>query len=441
MEKVEERNNEERRRAWRPILADLLVLGFLVVFILPGLLESVIGRGGDFEEPVPRHVEKHLTFIEGHLQKDFEGYSFYQVLAPQFDIIALSHMASGLMNLSVADQERREIFAPLTEELVQRGIQASPYESSPEVARSLGDHNLYHSHLNLILGIHRYISGDEQYDEVHERISRHLRSRSLAGGDFHAISYHGYPQGKWPADQSVTLASLYLYDQIHDTSLSQRPIEGWLKVMESRSDSSLGLHHSVMTPGLWAAEVPRGCALSWTVFYMAQFAPEEARVLYENYREHYAGFVLGWGGFREWPPDESHGMNVNSGPILFGLGMAATGLGVGAARIFEDEPMYTGIMRSASTFGLPSTGVVGGRRHRSSPVIGEAMLFSGVTARRWFGELPQEPLPEKELPAPIGALLSLLVVLTFIGLLVAHIRKLWKGRLDYERSDSSSSSA
>ena len=74
-------------------------------------------------------------------------------------------------------------------------------------------------------------------------------------------------------------------------------------------------------------------------------------------------------------------------------------------------------------------------------LIGEAMLFSGVTARRWFGELPQEPLPERELPAPIGALLSLLVVLTFIGLLVVHIRKLWRGSLNHERADSSSSSA
>ena len=126
------------------------------------------------------------------------------------------------------------------------------------------------------------------------------------------MSYDGLALGKWPADQAVTLASLFLCDQIHGTTLSAGPIEGWLTEMEERVDPGLNLHHSAVSELIWYA--------------------------------------------------------------------------------------------------LPTLGLRGGRYHRTSPLIGEALLFSGATARYWFGEWEPAPLPDRELPPPWGAVILLFIV-------------------------------
>ena len=193
----------------------------------PGLMGALfVDWEADLEQDLPTHAEAHLGYVTEHLEAPFDGYGSMQVLAPQFDIIAMSHMAAGLMNIATAQPERRKSVAPLTAELVRRGLSVAPYGKPPHQTKNLGEHNLYHSHLNLILGIHRFVSGSDEYDDLHRRLTIHLRERSLADGDWHARSYADVWLGKWPADQSVTLASLYVYDQIHGTNLSDRPIQG-----------------------------------------------------------------------------------------------------------------------------------------------------------------------------------------------------------------------
>src|SRR4051794_40610794 len=101
--------------------------------------------------------------------------------------------------------------------------------------------------------------------------------------------------------------------------------------MEDReTDEVTGLFRSSISD-LWYASIPRGCATSWSIFYMAQFAPERAAELYRRHVRALGRSVLGFGGFREWPADRSHGMDADSGPIVFGVGMAATGIGLGPA--------------------------------------------------------------------------------------------------------------
>ncbi|MFU8805206.1 MAG: hypothetical protein ACNA8W_15435 [Bradymonadaceae bacterium] len=403
------------RKTW--VLFNVALLLVLIGGVLPGALEAVfIDREAEVDVGIPNHAEAQYRYIRNHLEGSFYGYSSHQTLVPEFDIIALSHMASGMMNLASVSPARREELAPLTLQILERALTMAPYERDPREATALGQHNLYHSHLNLILGVHRHVSGSKDYDDLHLRISKHLRARSLADGDFHARSYADYAPGKWPADQSVTLASLHVYDRIHGTSLGAEPIRGWLGEMARRTDPALGLHHSALSDSLWYAKIPRGCALSWTILYMAQFAPEEAARLYARYQENYATSVLGFGGFREWPPGTSHRSDVDSGPIIFGLGMAATGLGIGPARIFGDGSTYAASMRSATVFGVPSRGLVSGRRYRLAPLIGEAMLFNGTTARVWFGEAPARVSQTPKAPAPVGAII-IVVLLVLVTLL------------------------
>ena len=235
--------------------------------------------------------------------------------------------------------------------------------------RSIGKkENLYLSHLNLILGTYRVAGGDNRFDELRQAdIPEHLSDAILKEPDYTLESFGG--GDKWPADQTPTLLSLYLYDKVHGTSLSRKPIAGWLAFMKDKmTDPTLKVHESYFSSQPIQRR-PRGCALSWSSLYMAQFAPNEARDLYMNYRKNYFRHWCGLGGFRyEWPPNENYGMNSDTGPILFGIGLAASGFAIGPTRLFGDRDAYKTVMRTGALIGCPlqSQGGAGSYLHHYS---------------------------------------------------------------------------
>jgi len=105
---------------------------------------------------------------------------------------------------------------------------------------------------------------------------------------------------------------------------------------DAGTDSHSGLHYSRID----RVEVPRGCALSWTIGYMNHFAPAEARLLWQRYKRHYKLNWLLFAGFREYPKGFRGKEDDDSGPIVFGAGAAATGFGLKAARGVGDFITY-----------------------------------------------------------------------------------------------------
>ncbi len=364
-------------------LAGLIMVGALGV---PGLIDNVRTNWSKRMEPnLSREALGHYHYIQHHLKQPFHGYLARQTLFDGFRIVALSHMACGLLNVVRLDSSRRDEVIPLLDEIARRAMSpyVAPFPRFVERPAYWKKENLYLSHLNLILGAYRAAGGDQRYDALHNRISGHLSRAILQEPDFILESYGG--GDKWPADQTATLCSLYLYDRIHGTQLSRRPISGWLAFMKIKmTDPVLGVHESYLSPDP-NLRIPRGCALSWSSLYMAQFAPHEAKELYDAYRKHYFRRRLGLGGFREWPPGKNFGMSADTGPILFGIGFAASGFGIGPARLFGDRDAYTTVMRTGSLIGAPVSWA-GRRFYLFSPLLGEAILFHGETATRWFPE-------------------------------------------------------
>lgn len=413
-------NGGRRRKRWAVATFHLLAAVALLLGPLPAFLEAVFhSYERDVDAAFPDHARRQLQYIEAHLQRPFDGYGKVQVILPQFAVVALSHMACGFMNVAKVEPSEKDRLAALLQETVHRALspQVSPYRRGVEEVADLGSHGLYLSHLNLILGCYRYVSGDTRYDALHHRISAHLAAGSLADGDFHIRSYPN--SAKWPADQTVTLCSLFLHDQIHGTDLSTPPIQGWRNYMHHYArDRATGLPYSSISP-LPDAAIARGCALSWSALFMSQFAPDDAAELYQRYRAAYSRRILGCGGFREWPAGHDAGIDADSGPIVFGMGVSASGLGVGPARLFRDYDQYTGIMRAASVCGMPQ--VFGERReYRIAPILGEAILFHAVTATPWFRDVSIPDLPRDPSFSSGPVILS-------IGTLALAAVLLWRG--------------
>ncbi|MEI8256770.1 MAG: hypothetical protein WCJ30_13930 [Deltaproteobacteria bacterium] len=299
------------------------------------------------------------------------------------------------MNVAVAQPELRDELLPLAREITRRARSASvsPRRRETRADTPIDGHHLYWSHLGLALGVERFVRcsalaagvqcpDDGDGDRLLTRVVTTLRDRLRASPVAQIPSYPG--SAIWPADNTVTLLALRLYDATHDTHLADATTRAFLAAMQGRRDRSTGLYHSCVSP-LWYHAIPRGCALSWTTLYLAQVAPEAAYEQYRGEREFFSRDILGMGGFREWPEGRGGSMDADSGPIILGVGMAATGLGLGAARLFHDDDRYTTIRRTTLVFGLPAW--LPSHGHLLAPLLGEAMLFNGRTARPWFVSL------------------------------------------------------
>jgi hypothetical protein len=390
---------------------------------LPGCVAAATLSAPQEWDEQPSSTREYAS-IAHHLGQPFHGYTSLDVFIPEFGVIALSHMAAGLMNVYLAEPEKRDEVHAYLQEVVARALSAhvSPTGRSTLHAERLDDHNLYWSHLGLILGIERYVRCEGRVcgaepgdtDRLQQRIVEHLRGRMLSTGVYHAPSYPGSPL--WPPDNAVSLLAMKMYDVTHGSSLHEEPLRGWLRVLDARRDAKTGLFPSVLSP-TGSGDVPRGCATSWTVLYLAQLDAAAARDQYERETKWLAKDVLGVGGFREWPSGRAQSSDLDSGPVIFGVGAAATGLGLGPARLFHDDAGYTVVRRSALTFGVPAWPPFHG--YWAAPILGEAILFHGRTARPWFGELPRAT--ERHTPAPIGPWLLALLDLVAIAALTRRM--------------------
>lgn len=334
---------------------------------LPALVEATL--------PAPagpgRHVLAQLTDMEAR----FDGGCPHAV-APLVDsgvgdVLADSHVATGLMSLATRSPELRSRAAALAGRVVDCIAAASPVDL--EAPETWGDENLYLSHLALAVGIEAALGGGR--DPRQDALAKHLRARSLADGDGHARSAPGCC--KWPADQAATLSALTVHDHVRGTHLADEPVRAWLARV-----GTTGLHVSAISPSLWYADLPRGCALSWTAFHMAQFAPVEGRALWDRYVVASWVDVAGLGGLREWPDGVDAAWDVDSGPVIFGMGTGATGLGLAPARVYGDARVLAAIERTSLVFGAPW-----GWRSREMlavPFLADAILFHGAAATTWF---------------------------------------------------------
>ncbi len=210
------------------------------------------------------------------------------------------------------------------------------------------DAGLWLAHYALMLGARDTVVGACADVELHARIARALAKRSLAESTAHAPSFAGRPQ-RFPADQAAVLAALARHDRAHGTALASEPGQRFDAFLVEHTDADTGLPWSQVAGKSASGKLPRGCALSWQTRYLAEVLPVRAEHDWRLYREHYlfdAGVLV---GFREWPPGRDRPADIDSGPIVRGVGTAASALAIAAARRMGDDTLALRLEASAAT--------------------------------------------------------------------------------------------
>jgi hypothetical protein len=201
-------------------------------------------------------------------------------------------------------------------------------------------------------------------------------ARDVAAATDHLLPT--YAHRVWPADNEVAAAALELY------GTSVGPDAGIARGLAGLQSSLAALERNGLPPSAVAAarlagiDVPRGCALSWTVAMRGLYDPARAKALYLPYRSSFFVVLGPIHGFREWPPGIDRPADGDSGPIVGGIGLAASGIGIAAAQLAGEHEHARALMESAELAGITSL-----EAQRGDHWLERALTAWVRTARPW----------------------------------------------------------
>lgn len=88
---------------------------------------------------------------------------------------------------------------------------------------------------------------------------------------------------------------------------------------------------------------------------------------------------FGFGAIREYADGHEGSGDIDSGPVLLGVSVSATGFALGPARAFGRSDVFERIYRTADLFGLPDR-ARGRMSFATGGPIGNALLFAMLTS-------------------------------------------------------------
>ncbi|WP_344191485.1 hypothetical protein [Kribbella karoonensis] len=181
-----------------------------------------------------------------------------------------------------------------------------------------------------------------------------------------------YPGQAWPVDSVVAIASLRLYDAVVAPRFGQLA-RNWVTTVKTDLDPATGLLPHQVVPQVTGA---RGSSQTMIQRFLVDIDPTFARAQYQLFRDK---FVTGL-GVREYPEGTAGQGDVDSGPLVLGMSLSATVVGMGAARVHHD-PLADRLARTGELVGLPFTGLKTKRYLFGAVPIGDAFLAWSASAR------------------------------------------------------------
>lgn len=304
-------------------------------------------------------VDQQLAFIEARLR---EGKTPGSGHFPAGRFFCHAFYGYALVNTCMAEPAAEERRRDAVEKLkwligaieADKEIQAAfPTTEGQAPERGI----IYEGNLNLLRAGLLLLGPDEATERAFKAESQKLAGLYAESRSFNLESYKG---AIWPVDNLAALYSLRLCDTLYGTAYG-KTCDTWVAWQKRHLHPELGL----MFEGIDAKTNeprgrPRGCALSWSLAFLACIDPEFAGAQYVEYKKKMGVTLFGLSGFREFPPADKGAADADSGPVQQGAGMAATGFGVAAAKVLGDRTRFRDGLLIGEIAGNPQ--VKGGKK-------------------------------------------------------------------------------
>lgn len=238
-------------------------------------------------------------------------------------------------------------------------------------------HVAYLGYTNLALSLHRVVDPASRHAALNDRITAALARRVAR----HAPGLvETYPGERYPVDNTAAVASIGLHARA--TGGDDALVARWSAIARERwVDPGTGLLIQAVAADGAAIDAPRGSGTLLASYFLAWADPALSRELWLAARDELGGDVLGFGVMREYPRGVFGLGDIDSGPVVFGWGVSATGFALGPARRYGDRDRFLALGSTATLFGAPYTDS-GRRGFVTGGPLGDAILLAMVTAPR-----------------------------------------------------------
>lgn len=161
-----------------------------------------------------------------------------------------------------------------------------------------------------------------------------------------------YAGQSWPADMFVAMASLSNYDKIFKPEYDSI-INSWLERVKTRLDPKTNMiPHSVDSKTDMPIQGARGCSMSLILRMLPEidfnFANEQFKLLEPKFNSK----IFGLPSIREYPLGQKGKGDIDSGPVIFGVGFSATIVAIGTYSFFNKDNSAENQYKTINAFGF-----------------------------------------------------------------------------------------
>jgi hypothetical protein len=294
--------------------------------------------------------------------------------------------ALGLAQICLAHPEERARLAPeVTRAALKsfrpemRGFGTRAWGGEDAMAALGGSHgHAYLAYAALAVGMARAIDGAFPGDVApqHDALIAAYERRLLASP---TGLIETYPGEAYPTDTAAVAGAIAVHGRVTGKDHS-RVLSQWARLLRARQiDPASGL--LIQRMDAWSGsphDAPRGSGTALGA-YFAGFADRDvARQLAEGLFRHESTF-WGFGAIDEYAPGHTGAGDIDSGPVLLGVSVSATGFALAPARAHAYRHAFETLYRTTDLFGAPESWN-GSRRFLSGGPIGNALLLAMLTS-------------------------------------------------------------
>ncbi|MFT6717001.1 MAG: hypothetical protein ACJA0Q_001651 [Saprospiraceae bacterium] len=158
-----------------------------------------------------------------------------------------------------------------------------------------------------------------------------------------------YQGQSWPADVSIAIASLSLVKTEEHKIL----INKWVEDVKQHLDEYTGMIPHKTNPATGETiEGARGCSSSLILRMLSEIDKSFADEQLKLYQNSFLFTRLGLPAIREYPKGKSGWGDIDSGPVVFGVGFAGTIVGVSAFQKLGHQQQADALYSTVTSFGF-----------------------------------------------------------------------------------------
>jgi hypothetical protein len=317
------------------------------------------------------------TFATGSARFDSEWiFGTYQMAALGFGQVALEHADA---RAAMRPRMERAIDRMLARETRAFDTQAWGSDALDQLDTDEG-HAALLGYANLVLSLHRATYPDSKYASLNDRMTGALERRFR---DSSTSLIATYPSEVFPVDNAAGIASIALHARATEQAVPAI-VSRWSDAVRERYvHRPSGLLIQIVKPNGTPLDAPRGSGTALAAYFLSFADRALSKELHEAVERELAHDVLGFRLVSEYPESVPKGRgDIDSGPLVFGLSVSATGFSLGSCRIHGDAACYAHALAAVNLFGAPTERAQEGRTYVSGGPLGDAIMFAMQTAQR-----------------------------------------------------------